>query len=83
MLLGRDVPWRDYVLYEYHWEWNFPATPTTLAIRTEHWKYIYYHGLWDINGLYDLQTDPHERHNLINVPAFRERAMAGQHRWHE
>ncbi len=69
-------PWRDHILYEYHWEWNFPATPTTLAIRTNRWKYIYYHGLWDINGLYDLESDPHERHNLIKVPAFQEKAAA-------
>lgn len=68
------TPWRDHILYEYHWEWNFPATPTTLAIRTDRWKYIYYHGVWDLNGLYDLKIDPHERHNLIKVPAFQERA---------
>lgn len=78
LLRGESLasPWRDHILYEYHWEWNFPATPTTLAIRTERWKYIYYHGVWDINGLYDLETDPHERHNLINVPAFQEKAEA-------
>lgn len=68
------TPWRDHILYEYHWEWNFPATPTTLAIRSDRWKYIYYHGVWDLNGLYDLESDPHERHNLIKVPAFQERA---------
>ncbi|MDA0812166.1 MAG: hypothetical protein O3C21_07255 [Verrucomicrobia bacterium] len=31
--------------------------------------------MWDKNGFYDLATDPHERHNLINlidVPAFQE-----------
>ena len=66
--------WRKHLLYEYHWEWNFPATPTTLAIRTNRYKYIYYHGIWDKNGLYDLQTDPHERHNLIRIPAFNELA---------
>ena len=70
---GSDKPWRDHILYEYHWEWNFPATPTLFAIRTERYKYIYYHGLWDKNGFYDLQTDPHERHNLINIPAFTEK----------
>ena len=43
---------------------------------TGRWKYVYTHGLWDINGLYDLETDPHERHNLINVPAFQEQAEA-------
>jgi len=72
LLTGRSVPWRDHLLYEYHWEWNFPATPTVFAIRTDRYKYIFYHGVWDHNGFYDLQTDPHERHNLINVPAYRE-----------
>jgi len=72
---GKAPNWRDHFVYEYHWEWNFPAQPTTFAIRTDRWKYIFYHGLWDRNGLYDLETDPHERHNLITVPAFRERAL--------
>jgi N-acetylglucosamine-6-sulfatase len=70
LILGRNVPWRDHILYEYHWEWNFPATPTTLAIRGDRYKYIYYHGLWDRNGFYDLETDPHEKTNLIDIPAF-------------
>lgn len=60
--------WRDHILYEYHWEWNFPATPTMLAIRTERYKYVYHHGTWDIDSLYDLKLDPIERHNLIDVP---------------
>lgn len=74
LLQGRAVPWRTHILYEYHWEWNFPATPTTFALRTDRWKYIYYHGLWDRDSLHDLQTDPHERHNLIHVPAFAAQA---------
>jgi len=75
LLLGQTQDnWRKHILYEYHWEWNFPATPTTLAIRTNRYKYIYYHGIWDKNGLYDLQTDQHERHNLIRVPAFSDLA---------
>jgi len=69
-----NKPWRDFILYEYHWEWNFPAQPTTLAIRTDRWKYAYYHGHWDIDSLHDLETDPDERHNLIKVPAFQEKA---------
>jgi N-acetylglucosamine-6-sulfatase len=73
ILRGKDVTWRDHILYEYHWEWNFPATPTTFAIRTDRYKYVYYHGTWDIDGFYDLQTDPIERHNLITVPAFQDR----------
>ena len=75
LMLGQTQSnWRKHLLYEYHWEWNFPATPTTLAIRTNRYKYIYYHGIWDKNGLYDLQTDPYERHNLIRIPAFNELA---------
>ena len=63
---------------KYYWEWNFPATPTLFALRTDRYKYIYYQGVWDDNALYDLQTDPYERHNLINVPAYRDRAAAMQ-----
>ncbi len=72
LLRGRLVPWREYVLYEYHWEWNFPATPTMLAIRTKQYKYVYYHGTWDIDSFHDLASDPAERHNLIDVPAYQD-----------
>ncbi|MGI6417536.1 MAG: sulfatase [Thermoguttaceae bacterium] len=78
LLLGRQIPWRDHILYEYHWEWNFPATPTTFAIRTDRYKYVFYHGVWDDNGFYDLQTDPLERHNLVGVPAYQEQIRAMQ-----
>ncbi|UCC97053.1 MAG: DUF4976 domain-containing protein, partial [Phycisphaerales bacterium] len=76
LLRGTPIPWRDHILYEYYWEWNFPATPTVFAIRTERYKYIFYHGMWDHDGFYDLETDPHERHNLINVPAYSEQIKA-------
>ncbi|MDA7653891.1 sulfatase [Verrucomicrobia bacterium] len=75
-LRGETIPWRDHILYEYHWEWNFPATPTTLAIRGDRYKYIYYHGVWDRNGFYDLETDPNERVNLINIPAYQEQILS-------
>ena len=68
----RSVPWRGHILYEYHWEWNFPATPTLLAIRTDRYKYVYYHGHWDRDSFHDLQTDPFEQHNLIDVPAYQD-----------
>lgn len=76
LLAGREVPWRDHVLYEYHWEWNFPATPTLFALRTDRYKYVFTYGVWDDDALYDLATDPHERHNLVRVPAFAERVAA-------
>lgn len=60
--------WRQNLLYEYYWEYNFPHTPTTLALRTQQYKFIQYHGIWDIDELYDMQNDPHEEHNLIFDP---------------
>ncbi|HCO95199.1 MAG TPA: acetylglucosamine-6-sulfatase [Phycisphaerales bacterium] len=76
LLRGKSIRWRDHILYEYYWEWNFPATPTVFAIRTDRYKYIFYQGVWDHDGFYDLQTDPHERHNLINIPAYGEQIEA-------
>ena len=68
LLKGKETEWRDRVYYEYYWERNFPHTPTTHGIRTEKWKYIHYHGIWDIDELYDLENDPDEMNNLINSP---------------
>jgi N-acetylglucosamine-6-sulfatase len=62
---GRKVAWRDSLLYEYYWERNFPQTPTIHALRGDRYKYIRYHGIWDLNELYDLKEDPRETHNLI------------------
>lgn len=76
LLAGEEIPWRDEILYEYYWERNFPATPTVFALRSDRYKYIYYHGVWDRNGFYDLKTDPVERHNLITVPAYGEMIAA-------
>jgi N-acetylglucosamine-6-sulfatase len=70
LLQGRQIPWRNHFVYEYYWEWNFPATPSLFAIRTERHKFVFYHGVWDKNAFYDLATDPHEQHNLVRVPAF-------------
>ena len=57
--------WRQNLLYEYYWEYNFPHTPTTFALRTPRYKLICYHGIWDIDELYDMENDPLEEDNLI------------------
>jgi N-acetylglucosamine-6-sulfatase len=68
LALGQEIPWRDALLYEYYWEWNYPMTPTIFAVRGQRYKYIRAHGVWDTDELYDLQTDPHEQHNLVQSP---------------
>jgi N-acetylglucosamine-6-sulfatase len=65
---GKKPAWRDALLYEYYWERNFPHTPTVHALRGDRYKYIRYHGIWDLNELYDLHEDPLESRNLINSP---------------
>ncbi len=63
---GDDPPWRENLLYEYYWEPAFPQTPTTFALRGQRFKLIQYHGIWDIDELYDLTLDPQETTNLID-----------------
>lgn len=65
LLKNKEVKWRDAVFYEYYWEWNYPQTPTVHGIRTDRYKYMHYHGIWDQDELYDLKNDPDEMANLI------------------
>ena len=68
---GRNIPWRDYFLYVYYWEKNFPQSPTVFSLRGDQYKYITYYGLWDTDELYDLKADPAESKNLLPDPKFR------------
>lgn len=72
ILKGGKTAWRDNLMYEYYWEYAFPQTPTMHALRDERFKYINYYGIWDINELYDLRSDPLETSNLIYDPAYKE-----------
>lgn len=70
---GMEVAdWPGELLYEYYWEWVFPVPPTTLALRTDRYKLIEYHGVWDIDEFYDLENDPREMVNLIDDSAHAE-----------
>ncbi|MCB1079354.1 MAG: sulfatase-like hydrolase/transferase, partial [Verrucomicrobiae bacterium] len=72
LVRGEEIPWRDYLLYEYYWEHNYPQTPTMHAIRGDRFKYVRYYGIWDVDELFDLQADPGETTNLIHDPAHAE-----------
>jgi N-acetylglucosamine-6-sulfatase len=64
----KEVPWREFLLYTYFWERNFPQTPTMHALREDQYKFIRYYGVWDTDELYDIRYDPKETKNLINDP---------------
>ncbi len=72
LLNEKEYRWRDKIFYEYYWEYDFPQTPTMHGVRTDRYKLIRYHGIWDTNEFYDLQEDPHEMNNLIASPEHQE-----------
>lgn len=51
-----------------------PQTPTVHALREDRYKYIRFHGLWDLDELYDLAEDPTESDNLLARPGHEELA---------
>ncbi len=64
--LIRGAPgWRTEFLYEYFWERDYPQTPTVLGLRTDRHSYMHYHGIWDLDELYDIRKDPDQRNNLL------------------
>lgn len=71
------------LVYEYFWEFNYPQTPSTFALRTDRYKYIQYHGVWDTEELFDLQADPDELVNLIGDPDHAERVRTMRAQLHQ
>ena len=72
LLQGKEIPWRNRIFYEYYWEHEYPQTPTMHGVRTDRYKYIRYHGVWDTNEFYDLKQDPNETRNLIGSPELQD-----------
>lgn len=67
---GDETDWRTRVYYEYFWEFDFPMTPTVFGVRTDQYKLMKYHGVWDQNELYDIINDPDEMYNLMGKPEY-------------
>ena len=66
----RRLHWRDAIYYHYY---EYPAEHAVrrhYGIRTNRYKLMHFYG-HDVDAweLYDLKTDPHERHNLYGQPA--------------
>ncbi|MEW4486654.1 sulfatase [Thalassoglobus sp. JC818] len=80
---GQSIPWRDYFLYVYYWEQNYPQTPTHFSLRGSQYKYTTYYGLWDTDELFDIQADPDEQNNLVHDPEFAEIKQQMQDRLYE
>ncbi len=80
---GKQVPWRDYFLYVYYWEKNFPQSPTVFSLRGDRYKYITYYGLWDTDELYDIKSDPTESTNLLNEAKYADVAKRMENRLYE
>lgn len=72
LLQGKEIPWRNRIFYEYYWEHEYPQTPTMHGVRTDNYKYIRYHGIWDTNEFYDLNEDPNELQNRIADPEYQD-----------
>ncbi|MFN7280184.1 MAG: sulfatase [bacterium] len=78
LLRGQNIAWRDRAFYEYYWEFSFPQTPTTFGMRKGRYKFIWYHGIWDVSEFFDLEKDPEEKNNLYRHPAYQ--AMIKEYR---
>jgi arylsulfatase A-like enzyme len=57
VLRGETIEWENIMFYEME---------TCRAIRTERWKYVARHPRGPYE-LYDMQTDPNERFNLVGI----------------
>ncbi len=65
VIRNEEINWRTEFLYEYFWERAFPQTPTVLGLRSDQYSYMRYHGIWDLNELYDIRKDPDQMNNLM------------------
>lgn len=62
--------WRDAVYYHYYEYPSWHSVKRHYGIRTDRYKLIHFYNDIDEWELYDLETDPHEMHNLYSAPEY-------------
>lgn len=82
--------WRDALYYHYY---EFPAEHHVCrhyGVSTSQYKLIHFYDDVDVWELYDLESDPHELHNIYGQPGtqeivkeLKEKLHALQHQYHE
>jgi N-acetylglucosamine-6-sulfatase len=65
LLRGDEKNWRTEFVYEYFWERDYPQTPSVIGLRTDEFSFMQYHGVWDLDELYDIRKDPDQMNNLL------------------
>lgn len=81
LLQGGSPDWRQDIFYEHAYHHRGAITPTE-GVRTTSMKYTRYVAENPVyEELFDLQRDPHERHNLVADPAFGESLNQLRNRW--
>ncbi|HUG94336.1 MAG TPA: sulfatase [Planctomycetaceae bacterium] len=82
LLGGEAVGWRDDFLYEHRFP--HPRIPQTEGVRTARWKYVRYTSVTPVREeLFDLESDPHEEHDLAADPRHATQLAALRTRWRE
>lgn len=86
LLAGRNVPWREDWFYEHTYNTRPPRLPIarTEGVRTTRWKYTRYPDAEPAyEQLFDLASDPVERHNLAGQPGHQRTLTALRRRCDE
>ncbi|MCB0124458.1 MAG: DUF4976 domain-containing protein, partial [Caldilineaceae bacterium] len=66
LLRGQQTEWPNIVYSELYHRYNGPS----VMVKQDNLKYFRFEGKSWPEQLFNLATDPHEEHNLINDPAY-------------
>ena len=76
LMQNHDTKLREGFFYEFY---GMPDIHPCIGYRTERWKFVRYYDMKNNSlyedCLYDLQTDPGEKNNLITKPEYKEKAV--------